>query len=145
MQAPKTKWKHTNHYLNSKDTNTVTKTPSVSYFTLICIQPGLCGNQTTQNMTKYNFLFHSKSACWLTSFMQTAVNGHDNVFLCFYSIHTGKHNKTLFDWGTFYWGWTMKKMLYTVIPFCLDDKHHHPVGALLWRVICMDSLNGLTN
>jgi hypothetical protein len=66
MQAPKAKWKHTNHYLNSKDTDTVTETPFVSYFTLICIQPGLCGNQTTH-------LFHPKSAHWLTSSMQTAV------------------------------------------------------------------------
>jgi hypothetical protein len=32
------------------------------------------------------------------------LNGHDNVFLCFYSINTGKHNKTLFNRGTFYWG-----------------------------------------
>jgi hypothetical protein len=37
----------------------------------------------------------------------------------------------------------MKKMLY--IPFCLDDEHHHLVGALLQRVICMDSLSGSTN
>jgi hypothetical protein len=31
------------------------------------------------------------------------LNGHDIVFLCFYSINTGKHKKTLYNRGTFYW------------------------------------------
>jgi hypothetical protein len=31
------------------------------------------------------------------------LNGHDIVFLCFYSINIRKHKKTLYNRGTFYW------------------------------------------